>query len=220
MESYSYQTGSRWPGMVIVIGLHVAVLAFLLTYQPARQMLGLSKPLMVEFITPPAPPVPEPPKEQPKPREVEVVKRKPEPVKPQPLIAATTPTPSPMVAEQPPEPPKPAPPIEAAAPAPPAPPAPPAAPRVISGVEYVRKPAPVYPALSRRMNEQGRVTLRVLISTQGKPEKVDISKSSGFARLDEAARAAVMDALFKPYTDNGKPEAVIATVPISFSLDN
>lgn len=220
MDSYSYQKGSRWTGLVVVIGLHVAVLAFLLTYQPARQMLGLTKPLMVEFITPPAPPPPEPPKEQPKPREVQIVKKKVEPVKPLPLIAANTPTPSPMVAE-PQEPPKVAPPIEPSPPpAPPAPPSPPAEPRVVSSVEYLQNPAPTYPALSRRMREEGRVVLRVTINTQGKPEQVDISKSSGFPRLDEAARAAVRGWLFKPYTVNGKAETVVGMVPLNFTISN
>ena len=205
--------------MVLAIGLHVAVVAALLTYQPAREMLGLSKPLMVEFITPPAPPVPEPPKEVPKPREVQVVKRKPEPIKPQPLIAATTPAPSPMVVEQPPEPPKPAPPIEATPPpAPAAPPAPPAAPKVVSGIEYVRQPVTIYPSLSKRLGEEGRVMLQVIVDTQGKPVSVEIAKSSGFARLDEAARKAMLEALFKPYMENGRPISTSVRAPINFDL--
>jgi protein TonB len=205
--------------MVLVIGLHVAVVAALLTYQPAREMLGLSKPLMVEFITPPAPPVPEPPKEVPKPREVQVVKRKPEPIKPQPLIAATTPAPSPMVVEPPPEPPKPAPPIEATPPpAPAAPPAPPAAPKVVSGIEYVRQPVTIYPSLSKRLGEEGRVMLQVIVDTQGKPVSVEIAKSSGFARLDEAARKAMLEALFKPYMENGRPISTSVRAPINFDL--
>ena len=220
MDSYSFQSGPRWLGLALVVSLHVAAGAALLTYQPAREMLGLSKPLMVEFIRPPAPPAPEPPKEEAKPREVQVVKRKPEPAKPQPLIAASTPAPSPMVAEQPAEPPKPAPPIEAAPPAPPAPAAPaaPAEPQVISSVEYLRNPAPPYPPLAKRMGEQGKVTLRVLVNAQGKPEKIEIAKSSGFARLDDTAREAVRDWLFKPYTVNGRAEAFIVLVPLNFNF--
>ena len=212
--------GSRLIGLIAVIALHVAAVALLLTYQPAREMLGLSKPVMVEFINPPAPPAPEPPKEQPKPREVEVVHKQP-PV-PKQVIATTSPAPSPMVVQQAPEPPKPQPPVEAAAPSPPAPPAPaaPAEPKVVSGVEYVRKPEPVYPAMSRRLNEQGKVILRVLINTQGKPENVQIKQGSGSPRLDEAARVAVLEALFKPYIENGVPRAAIATIPINFSLND
>ncbi|HEX4327636.1 MAG TPA: energy transducer TonB [Burkholderiales bacterium] len=211
---------SRLVGLIAVVALHVGVLALLLTYQPAREMLGLPKTVMVEFITPPAPPAPEPPKEQPKPREVEVV-HKPVPV-PKQVIATTSPAPSPMVVEQPPEPPKPQPPVQAAQPAPPAPPAPaaPAEPKVVSGVEYVRKPEPVYPSMSRRLNEQGKVVLRVLINTQGKPENVQIRQSSGSPRLDEAARLAVLESLFKPYIENGVPRAAIATIPINFSLSD
>jgi protein TonB len=210
---------SRLVGLVVVVALHVAVVALLLTYQPAREMLGLPKTVMVEFITPPAPPAPEPPKEQPKPREVEVV-HKPVPV-PKQVIATTSPTPSPMVVEQAPEPPKPQPPVEATPPSPPAPPAPaPAQPKTVTGVEWVRQPELAYPAISRRLNEQGVVVLRALVNTSGKVEKTELIKSSGYARLDQAARSAMMDALIKPYTENGQPIPIWVKVPLSFNLSN
>lgn len=209
-------TRSRWIGMGIVLGLHVAVIAALLSYQPVREALGM-KPLMVEFIRPPAPPTPEPPKELPKPPEVKVVKKVIEP--PKTLIAARTEAPSPMTAPPPPVEPKPPAPVEATpAPAIPAPPAPPAQPPVVSGVQYLRQPEPVYPPLARRNNEQGKVTLSVLVNVRGQPERVEISKSSGSSRLDDAARTAVLDARFKPYLENGQPIAVRVFVPISFSL--
>ena len=43
-------------------------------------------------------------------------------------------------------------------------------------------------------------------------------RSSGFARLDEAAIAAVLKARFRPYSDNGQPLAGWALVPLSFDL--
>ena len=213
----SFDSGPRWPGMVLVIAVHVAILVALLSYQPVRAMIGL-KPLMVEFITPPAPPVPEPPKEIPKPREVQVIKRKPEPPKPQQIMTAQTEAPVPTVSS-PPEPPKPLPPVEAAPPpAPPAPPAAPAPPRVVTGIEYTRPPKPVYPQSAQRMREEGTATLRVCVDIQGRPESVSIQRSSGSQRLDDAARSAMFEARFKPYTDNGKPEAVCTNGPITFSL--
>ena len=217
-DVYAHRGASRWTGLVLVLGLHAAALAVLFTYEPARQALGL-KPMMVEFITPPAPPQPEPPKETPKPRVVPVAHKTPEPPKPQPVIAARTEAPAPAAPA--PEVARPLPPVEAAPPpTPAAPPAPPAAPRLVSGVEYLRAPQPVYPALARRMNEQGKVILRVLVDVRGHAERVVLQQSSGSTRLDDAARAAASEALFKPYLDNGQPVAVWAVVPISFSLNS
>jgi protein TonB len=68
------------------------------------------------------------------------------------------------------------------------------------------------------MGEEGRVVLRILINEKGQPERVEIEKSSGFSRLDEAARQAALNALFKPHIENGRPIAVYAMVPIGFKL--
>ena len=90
---------------------------------------------------------------------------------------------------------------------------------ITSGVDYLQAPRPEYPAASRRLHEQGKTLLRVLINQQGQPEKAEIQQSSGSARLDEAARQAVLAALFKPYSENGKSIAVYALVPIRFQLN-
>ena len=109
-----------------------------------------------------------------------------------------------------------------AAPAPvspePQPPAAPAPPKTVSGVEYIQPPQPDYPPIAKRMGEEGRVMLRVLVSDRGRPEKVDVQKSSGFARLDEAARQAAMRAMFKPHLKDGRPVAVYALIPINFAI--
>ena len=96
---------------------------------------------------------------------------------------------------------------------------PPATPKTISGVEYLNPPRPEYPPASRRKGEQGEVQLHVLINAQGRAEQIEIIKSSDFSRLDEAARQAVMRAVFKPYLENGRPLAVFAIVPILFHFD-
>ncbi len=211
--------GSRWVGLAVVVAAHIAVLAALLTYQPVREALGM-KPLMVEFINPPAPPAPpEPPKETPKPPEVKIVKPVVAPPQPKQIITAQTTAPAPEVV-QPPAPPMPAPPVDAAPPPPPAPPAPPSQPRIVSGVSYINAPSPVYPPLARRANEQGKVLLRVIIDPTGHAEKADIQKSSGSSRLDEAARTAVMQALYRPYVENGVPVTAQVTIPITFSLSD
>jgi len=58
--------------------------------------------------------------------------------------------------------------------------------------------------------------VRVYIDTAGLPQDVQVGISSGFARLDEAALAAVRKARFKPYTENGQPAAGWAVVPANF----
>ncbi|UUZ46784.1 energy transducer TonB [Massilia sp. B-10] len=88
---------------------------------------------------------------------------------------------------------------------------------VTSGVEYIRTPQFVYPEMSRRMGEQGRVVLRVLVNEKGQPEKVQVQTSSGFARLDEASRQAGLRAQFKPYMEDGHPIAVYVLLPFSYS---
>lgn len=93
-------------------------------------------------------------------------------------------------------------------------------PRIIpaSAVEYLVSPRPVYPLYSRRAREIGVVLLRVLINDKGLPAQVEVEKSSGYSRLDEAAVVAMRGARFKPYTERGVALAVWAPAPIVFEL--
>ena len=47
---------------------------------------------------------------------------------------------------------------------------------------YLNNPPPAYPAISKRLGEQGKVILRVLIGADGQPQKAEIKQSSGFDR--------------------------------------
>ena len=91
---------------------------------------------------------------------------------------------------------------------------------ISSAVEYLQAPQPIYPALSKRMGEQGKVLLRVLINEKGLAEMVTVMTSSGSARLDEAGRQAVLRALYKPHLEDGRAIAVYAIVPINFQSTN
>jgi protein TonB len=98
-------------------------------------------------------------------------------------------------------------------------PAPPSTPRTLTtGVEYIVAPQVVYPQVSRRMGEQGKVMVRVLVSSKGLPDQVTIEGSSGSARLDEAARVACLRSQFKPFVENGHAVAVYVIVPLNFTL--
>jgi protein TonB len=88
----------------------------------------------------------------------------------------------------------------------------------MSDVAYLVQPAPRYPPESRRIREQGLVVLRVLIDEGGHAKAVEVYRSSGHPRLDEAARRAVERAVFKPYMDGGVARESAAIVPVEFSL--
>lgn len=65
---------------------------------------------------------------------------------------------------------------------------------------------PEYPPVSRRFEESGAVVLNFLIDADGRVIQSKIESSSGYERLDEAARRALSLCRFKPGTVDGKPE--------------
>jgi len=73
--------------------------------------------------------------------------------------------------------------------------------------------------MSRRMKEEGTALMRVLVNEHGRAERVELKKSAGSSRLDEAARQAALRTVFKPYTEDGKALAVYVVIPITFQLD-
>jgi periplasmic protein TonB len=202
-----------------IILLHIAFFYALESGLIKKAANALPKEVFVSLITPEHAPEPAPPKEapkpkpKPKPKTVPIVKKTIAP----PLPVLNT-TPPPTATEAPPTPPQSAAPVAVA---PQTEPATPAVPKTItSGVEYIQKPQVEYPAASKRMGEEGTVILHVLVNEKGRAESVDIQKSSGSPRLDEAARDAARRALFKPYTEDGKAIRVYANVPITFKLEN
>jgi protein TonB len=80
-------------------------------------------------------------------------------------------------------------------------------------------PKPEYPSSSRRNEEEGTVQLRFLIGTEGQVLESQVEKSSGFTRLDEAARAAISRCQFKPGTLNGKAEQSWASMKYTWRLE-
>ena len=225
-----------------VLALHVAALwaiqAGMGKHTPPEVITPVQ--LISEFITsappaaptPPTPPAPKPP--PPAPPKPAPAPPKPAPTPPKPKAALPAaiqdPTPSPNAptgspdivspAQAPTPPAPPAPPAPAPSPAPAAPAAP-AAPKIelpSSNAAYLNNPSPTFPAVSRRLGEQGKVTLRVLISAQGLPERVELAKSSGFDRLDNAAIDTVKRWKFVPGKRNGVAEAMEYLVPVNFVL--
>ena len=62
--------------------------------------------------------------------------------------------------------------------------------------------------------------LRVLVDVDGKPQRIEIERSSGHSRLDAAARDAVSRARFRPVMRNGEAVSAWGVVPIAFRLSN
>jgi protein TonB len=218
-----------WPLAAIVVA-HIGVFYALQT-GPTRPAPPVAPPreVVATFITPESAPVPVPPPPPPAaPKAVPIVKKA---VPPPPAPRVTNTAPSPTAVTTAPAPPtpvaaEPAPPAPSAPPAPPAPPAPaasaaPAPPRTVtSGIEYIQPPQPVFPSAARRMGDEGKVLLRVLVNEKGRPARVEIQTSSGSAHLDEAGRQAVLRAVFKPFIEDGKAVMAYAIVPINFQLNN
>jgi protein TonB len=91
------------------------------------------------------------------------------------------------------------------------------APPLVEEIDYLRAPAPVYPRESSRNRERGTVLLRVLVDTFGRPAQIKIERSSGYTRLDSAARVAVEKALFRPHEVNGIAQPAQVLIPIEFT---
>ncbi|GMV00346.1 MAG: hypothetical protein AMXMBFR52_00020 [Burkholderiales bacterium] len=239
---------ARTAVVLAMVAVHALAVFWLMQRVPAAAHLaaGRPAPIFAELIRPPAPEaprvVPRPDAAPDAPREV-----RPAPPVPRPVIARkkATPRPAETAFVTPPAPapeplpakadtPTPAPaepaaavtphesrhaPTLATAPAP-APPTP--APKSLSirAVEYLSLPVLRYPNASRRMMEEGRVEVRVLVDVAGAPRETVVVHSSGYPRLDEAALATVRATRFKPYAENGVPMPFWVVMPLIFELES
>ena len=202
-----------------LIGLGLVVVLHLLLFWAissglarafVKKIKGPVEAVLLEDTTPdiPPPPPPPPPKNLPPPPPayvppVEVAVAAPAPAN---AIAAVSATPQP-----------PAPVVTAPAPAAPAPAAAPV--RVAAVVNSANCEKPDYPSASRRLEEEGTVSLRFLVGVDGKVIQAEVEKSSGFKRLDEAARAGLSRCAFKPATVDGKPEQGWASMKYTWRLE-
>ena len=216
-------------GLIAIAALHAAVVWLLLQGDTVQRAVRQVSPLMVALLhtpapapqpTPALPPLPRQAVQLPAPAllpapEVRVADAPPAPA-PEVVVAVAVPasppaaptatlTPAPAVAE-------PAP-LRAAA----APPAPPVL--AASAIRYRVPPAIAVPMASRRLGESGTVLLRVWVDAQGLPRQVSLHRSSGFARLDEQAMAAMRQARFQPVTDGGSAIDWVVIAPLQYEID-
>ncbi len=185
-----------------------SITAQLITPAPIAQQVA------AESIPQPAPPKPTPrvkPKVEPKPVQ-KVSKPTPQPVAPSAVPSPTPaadPTPAPAAAPA------------AAAPSAAAGPAREtmevSAPKNVPTLQcaYVK---PDYPSMSRRRGESGTAYVHFVVSVTGKIESIDLQKSSGYPRLDEAALAAMRATTCRPYIENGQAIRATRIQPYNFGL--
>ncbi len=70
------------------------------------------------------------------------------------------------------------------------------------------------------MGEQGKVLLRAHVLPNGTADGVEIKRSSGSPRLDNAALEAVRKWRFVPAKQGGQAIGAWVQIPINFSLEN
>jgi len=219
-------TNRRATGLVIAVVVHIAI-GYALVSGLARKVVEVIKqPLETKIIEEVKPPPPKPPPPLPPPPKMTAP---PPPFVPPPEIqiaappppnvisAVTTkpPPPAPFV-PAPPAPPAPTPPAPKPAPAPVAPP--PSYPASIDS-KTCSNSDEFYPRQSRQLNETGTVILRFVVEVNGSLSSVDIEKSSGYRRLDQAARKLLETCKFKPGMVNGKLEKSSSTLEVVWKLD-
>jgi len=215
MKDYASQQrkpGNHMLGLGLVVLLHILVFWAInsgLAKKFVKVIKGPVEAQLIEDAKPdiPPPPPPPPPKSAPPPPAyippVDVPTTASAGVNAIASVSATTAPPAPP-------PPAPAPaPVVAAPPVRTAP--------IINAAVNCQKPE--YPSASRRNEEEGTVQLRFLIGPEGNVLESQVEKTSGFTRLDEAARSALSRCQFKPGTLNGKPEQSWASMKYTWRLE-
>jgi TonB family protein len=81
----------------------------------------------------------------------------------------------------------------------------------------IKEVKPIYPEEARKAEIQGIVILSVRTDIHGKVEDVLVLKSAG-PLLDQAAIDTIKQWIYEPMLVNGKPQPVIFTVTVNFTL--
>lgn len=208
-NTYLQHTQSkRLLGSLLVLALH-AVLLWLIQSGLARQAFTLTQEsvvaLLLTDVAPPPPPVvapKTPPPKTPPPPVTQLPTATTAPIITTPAVPATSNI-APVAPSQSTAPSAPTPSIRTGA-------------AIQPGASCAK---PDYPSASRRLEEEGTVSLKFLIGVDGRVLQAEIEKTSGFPRLDEAARNALSKCQFRPGTIDGKPEQSWASIRYTWRLE-
>ena len=80
------------------------------------------------------------------------------------------------------------------------------------------QPAPAYPSISRRLGEEGIVTLKLELDERGQVSHVNVATHSAYPRLDEAAKTTVSAWHCSPSLRNGQPVRTTIMQTFKFML--
>ena len=75
-----------------------------------------------------------------------------------------------------------------------------------------------YPKAALMNEEQGIVSIKFLVSADGKVLESKLDKTSGFKSLDKAAISAISACKFKPGSKDGKPDSTWTKVEYNWTL--
>ncbi len=89
---------------------------------------------------------------------------------------------------------------------------------IFTRADYAYRVDPDYPVQARRKGWEGTTMLRVLVDQGGSSKTIQVSQSSGFEALDQAATKAVKGWRFHPARQGAKPVESWVKIPIIFSL--
>lgn len=87
-------------------------------------------------------------------------------------------------------------------------------PRPIAGPRGVDR----YPNASLKARESGTVVMKICVNPEGSVERVELARSSGFPRLDQAAMGMAAEYRFRPAMRAGHPIAACADYNIIFKV--
>ena len=220
--------------VLTVVAFHVAVL-WAVQSGLLKRVVEVVVPaeILVEFVTPASPPPAPRATPQPKTPTKTVTTKQPTPPVPEPTpTVAPQPAPTPLAIAPSANTPAPSAATPAAtaatqsnatgssnaSAAPPAPPAPPKVELPSSDADYLNNTKPAYPAISKRLGEQGRVVVRVFIDADGQPSQASVKQSSGFDRLDQASVETALKWRYAPGKRAGVAQGMWFDVPLNWQL--
>ncbi len=92
---------------------------------------------------------------------------------------------------------------------------------VLPRVDPLRPFVPHFPATSRRLGESGSVVLGFVVDAEGRvvSQSIEMLAGSGYSRLDEAARKAILEVRFLPGTQDGTAMPMRHQFRITYALD-
>lgn len=221
---------SRNTSIVVTVVLFHAAVLWAVQSGLLKRVVEVVVPaqILMEFVAPASPPPAPRATPQPKTPPKKVTVKQPTPVTPTPTV---TPQPAPTPLAIAPSANTPAP--TAAAPtavsatqtnvtgnsnAPAAPPAPPRVELPSSDADYLNNAKPAYPAISKRLGEQGRVVVRVFIDAEGQASQASVKQSSGFDRLDQASVETALKWRYAPGKRAGVAQGMWFDVPLNWQL--